>query len=192
MRRHLLWSTLVLLNLAVAPGCAPVIMAGGATAAVVANDRRTVGSFIDDETIELKSRKTLNSDAKLGENINVNITSVNGVVLLTGETATVEQRDLAIADVREIQGIRRIVNEIRVAPISNMANRANDSWLTSKAKARLIATKGLESGQIKIVTEDSTVYLLGLVKKNEADIATEAVRHVGGVRRVVKLFEYLN
>ena len=192
MRRRLFWPTLILASLAMAYGCAPVIVAGGATAAVVANDRRTLGSFIDDETIELKSRKALNSDASLGENMHVNITSVNGVVLLTGETAAAEQRDRAIADVREVLGIRRIVNELRVAPISNLANRANDSWLTSKAKARLIATKDLDSGQIKVVTENSTVYLLGLVKKNEADIVTEAVRQVGGVRRVVKLFEYLD
>ena len=169
-----------------------MIVAGGATAAVAANDRRTLGSFIDDETIELKSRKALNSDASLGENMNVNITSVNGVVLRTGEATAAEQRDRAIADVREVQGIRRIVNELRVAPISNLANRANDGWLTSKAKARLIATKDIDSSQIKVVTEDSTIYLLGLVKKNEADVVTEAVRHVSGVRRVVKLFEYLD
>ena len=89
-------------------------------------------------------------------------------------------------------GVRRTVNEIRIGPPSTLADRSNDSWLTGKIKTRLVGVENLQSAQIKVVTENAVVYLMGLVKKDEAESATEAARQVGGVQRVVKLFEYLD
>lgn len=191
MRRTFILSV-ILGSAILAQGCAPVIIAGGATAAVAATDRRTVGAMVDDESIELKARKALNDDNSLGDDIHVNINSVNGVVLLTGEAMTGELRDRVIADVREISGIRRIVNEINVQEPRAFAYITNDSWITSKVKAKLLGTENLPSNQIKVVTENSVVYLMGLVKRQEGDLAAENTRTVGGIKRVVKLFEYID
>jgi len=172
-------------------GCAAVVVAGGATTAVAAGERRTLGSFVDDESIEIKARKAI-TDSDLGDDVHINTTSINGVVLLSGEATTAEQRDQVVELVRPIPGIRRIVNEIRVAEPTSMASRTNDSWITSKVKANMLGIKDLESRQVKVVTENSVVYLMGLVTKKEGDLAAESARSVGGVQRVVKLFEYID
>ena len=192
MRARLLVLTVTLGAIALAQGCAPVIVAGGATAAVAATDRRTVGAFVDDNAIELKARKALNSDPEIGDDVHVNITGMNGIVLLTGETTTGELRDRALALIRDVPGIRRIVNEVRVAELTAFANRTHDSWITGKVKAKLLGTEGLPSSQIKVVTESSVVYLMGLVKQKEGELAATATQQVAGVTKIVKLFEYLD
>jgi osmotically-inducible protein OsmY len=178
-------------GLLLAQGCAPLVVAGGATAAVAASERRTLGSFVDDESIEIQARKAI-TDSDLGDDVHIDTTSMNGIVLLSGEATTAEQRDRVIELVRPIPGIRRVVNEIRVAEPATMASRTNDSWITGKVKAKMLGVQGLESRQVKVVTENAVVYLMGLVTKNEGDLAAEAARAVGGVQRVVKLFEYID
>jgi osmotically-inducible protein OsmY len=174
------------------PACAPIIVAGGATAAVAATDRRTVGALVDDKAIELKARKALNSDPDIGDEVHVNINSLNGIVLLTGETTTAELRDRVLGLVRDIPGIRSVVNEVRIAEPRAFAYTTNDGWITGKVKAKLLGTESLPSNQIKVVTENSVVYLMGLVTQKEGELAAEATRTVGGINRVVKLFEYLD
>lgn len=183
---------IILGAVAPAPGCAPVMIAGGATAAVASSERRTLGAFVDDESIEIKARKALNDDPRFGDDIHVNITSMNGVVLLTGEATTAELRDAVVAQVRPIPGIRRIVAEIRVTEPAAFASSTHDAWITGMVKAKLLNTQNVKSNQIKVVTEDSVVYLMGLVSKQEGDAAAEATRTVGGITRVVKLFEYID
>ena len=192
MIRRALILTVILSGVALSQGCAPVVVAGGATAAVAANDRRTLGALVDDESIEIKARKALNDDPEIGDNVHVNITSVNGVVLLTGETATAELHDKAEALIRPIAGIRRIVSEIRIAEPRAFAYTTHDGWITGKVKAKLLDTENLRSSRIKVVTENSVVYLMGLVTQKEGEIAAEATRTVGGITRVVKLFEYVD
>ena len=182
--------TVILGTAALIQACAPVIVAGGATAAVVATDRRTVGAFVDDENIEIKARKLLTDDRNLGDDIHVNITSVNGNVLLSGEALTAEMRDQVVDHVRSVQGIRRVVNEINVAEPTAFATRVNDGWITTKVKSKLLNTENIQASHIKVVTENSVVYLMGLVKQEEGNIAAEATRTVGSIKRVVKLFEY--
>lgn len=176
----------------VTQGCAPLVVAGAGTAAIAAHDRRTLGAFVDDQTIELQAGAALKSDETLKRDTHINVTSVNGIVLLSGEAATSELRDLALAQVRTVDGVRRIVNEIRVAPPSTLGSRTHDTWITTKAKTKLIHTEDLDSTRVKVVTENDAVYLMGLVTRREADIATEAAITVGGVTRVVKLFEYID
>ena len=192
MNQRLLLLAIIIGGATLASGCAPVIVAGGATAAVAANERRTLGSLVDDESIEIKARKTLNDERDFGDDVHVNITSMNGIVLLTGEVATADKRDRAMTLIRDIPGIRRIVSEIRVAEPRAFAYTTHDGWITGKVKANLLGTEGLPSNQIKVVTENSVVYLMGLVKQKEGDMAAEATRTVGGITRVVKLFEYLD
>ncbi|MHB8454181.1 MAG: BON domain-containing protein [Acidiferrobacterales bacterium] len=177
---------------AVLQGCAPVIVAGAATGAAVAHDRRTLGSIVDDTSVELRATGLLDADPDLKGKVHIDVTSINGIVLLTGEAPTPELRDSVLAAIRTIPSIRRIVNEIRVAPLSSLADRTKDTWISGEVKARFVATKGLDATRIKVVTADSSVYLMGLVRPEEGDLATNAAANVRGVQRVVKLFEYIN
>src|SRR5216110_1693826 len=135
-------------------GCVPVLVAGVGTAAVAAHDRRSVGAFIDDQTIEMKAGSALRSDDELKRDTNINVTSLNGIVLMSGEAPTPDLRDRALTKMREIGGIRRIVNEVCVAPIASFASRSHDTWLTTKVKTKLIHTEDLDSTRVKVVTEN--------------------------------------
>jgi osmotically-inducible protein OsmY len=172
--------------------CAALVVAGAGTAAVAAHDRRTFGAFIDDQTIEMKAGSALKSDDEVRRDTNINVTSMNGIVLLSGEAATPELRDRALAKMRELGGIRRIVNEIQIAPIASLASRSYDAWITTKVKTKLIHTEDIDSTRVKVVTENDAVYLMGLVTQKEGELATDAARSVQGATRVVKLFEYID
>lgn len=186
-----LLSGLSLLGLNLA-GCAPAIVAGAGASGVAAHDRRSVGSLVDDAAIELRVQALASADDDLKQNLHINATSVNGVVLLTGESATPELRDRILGDVRNIASVRRVVNEIRVRDPSSIGHRTNDTWVTTKVKTKLLNTRDLDSSRVKVITEGRSVYLLGLVTQAEAEVATEAARRVNGVERVVKLFEYID
>ncbi|MDA8362382.1 MAG: BON domain-containing protein [Gammaproteobacteria bacterium] len=173
-------------------GCAPVIIAGAAAGADVAHDRRTLGSIVNDTTVELKASGILDTDPQLRDKVHVSVTSVNGVVLLTGQAPTRRLRDLVLAKIRTIPSIRRLVDQIEVAPISTLAERAKDTWITTEVEAHFVATKGLDPTRIKVVTANASVYLMGLVTRQEADLAANAAANARGVARVVELFEYIN
>lgn len=170
--------------------CATVIVAGAATGAVVATDRRTVGSIVDDEAVEIKASAGISADNQLKGQAHINVTSMNGIVLLSGEAVSAEARDRMLSQVRTIPSIRRIHNEVRIAPLRSFGERASDSWYTTKVKSRLLFTRDLDSNLIKVVTENTTVYLLGLVTHREGDIAANSAAQVGGIGGVVKLFEF--
>lgn len=187
---------LALVMAAVVPllqGCAGVLLgAGAATTAVVANDRRTTGTMMDDETIEWKARAALGRNEKLWNESHISVTSFNNVVLLTGETPNEEMRAEATRLVREVDKVRGVHNELQVAAPSAMLSRSSDTYITSKVKTSLLADGEVPGSRIKVVTDAGTVYLMGLVTRGEADAATEVTRQVGGVQRVVKLFEYID
>jgi len=182
----------VLVGMMLLQACAPVIVAGAGTAAVAAHDRRTVGAFVDDSAIEIKVRNAISGDESLRNDAHISITSMNGIVLLSGEAPTHEQRDRILAKARTVAGIRQIANEIRVAPRAPFGSRSYDTWLTTKVKTKMVWTDELDSTRVKVVTENGAVYLLGLVTQKEAELATQAARGVSGVARVVKLFEYID
>ena len=192
MLRRLFVSGLILISLAVSQGCAPLVVVGGAAAVSAAHDRRTLGALIDDQAIELKALSAINSDKQLVDETHINVASINGVALLTGEAPTAELRDRVLSTVRSVPGIRRIVNETRIAAPSTLSSRSNDAWLTTKIKSSMLATANLDASRVKVVTENAVVYLMGLVTRAESDLATGDARSVGGVQRVVKLFEYID
>ncbi|NIR28617.1 MAG: BON domain-containing protein [Gammaproteobacteria bacterium] len=174
-------------------GCAAALVgAGAATTAVVANDRRTAGTMMDDESIEWKARAALGRNEKLWNESHISVTSYNQVVLLTGETPSEEMRTEATRLVRQVDKVRGVHNELQVAAPSAMLSRSSDTYITSKVKSSLVADTNVPGTRIKVVTEAGTVYLMGLVSPEEGDAATEVTRQVGGVQRVVKLFEYLD
>lgn len=187
-----LMTALIIFVAGLLQGCAAALVAGAATGAAVATDRRTTGKMIDDQTLELKAQKLIVEDPQLKDTVRANVTSMNGIVLLTGEATTKSLRDRTLGKVRTVQGIRRINNHIRIAPPAGplTASRTNDKWITSKIKGKQTTTKGVGPTHVKVVTSNSVVYLMGLVKRSEAAVATKVARETKGVTRVVKLFEY--
>ncbi len=172
-------------------GCAPVAITGATTAvSTVAADRRTTGTMIEDEAIEIKSRLALSDRKELNDRVHINFTSFNTTVLVSGEAPAEEDRQAVIDLVKNVEKVTKIHNEITIAAPSSLLSRSADSVITAKIKAKLIAEQDLSSLHIKVVTENGVSYLMGLVSEEEGDIATEVARRTGGVQKVVKLFEY--
>ncbi|RMG28800.1 MAG: BON domain-containing protein [Gammaproteobacteria bacterium] len=177
-------------------GCAPLVVGGAAaTTAEVAHDRRTAGTVIDDQAIELKAFRAIHKDKTLASQSHISVTSYNLNVLLTGETPTEALRQRAAEIVRRIPRVRRVYNELVVAGPSSLTSRSNDTLITTKVKLALFHIKGLKGfdpTRVKVVTERGNVYLMGLLTHEEADAVAETARRVGGVQRVIKLFEYID
>jgi osmotically-inducible protein OsmY len=172
-------------------GCLPLVIAGAAGgAALVVADRRSVGAQTDDEAIELKIAN--NIGAGFGDRVHVNATSYNGIVLLTGEVPSQELKTQIEDIARTTAKVRRVDDEITVGPVSSFGSRTNDSYITSKVKARLVEENKVPANLVKVVTERQVVYLMGLVRHSEADAATQIAATTSGVVRVVKVFEYID
>jgi osmotically-inducible protein OsmY len=172
-------------------GCIPLMVAGAAGgAALVATDRRSAGTQVDDEAIELKIAN--NIGAGFGDRVHVNVTSYNGLVLLTGEVPTQDLVGQIGEIARTTAKVRRVVNEIGVMPVSSIGTRTNDSYITSKVKARFVEANKFPPNRVKVVTEREVVYLMGLVTHAEGDAAAQIAATTSGVIRVVKLFVYLD
>jgi osmotically-inducible protein OsmY len=170
-------------------GCAAVVVGGAVGTAMVAADRRTSGTQVEDQAIELKAVSRIR-DA-VGERGHVNTVSYSRTVLLTGEVASEADRIAIEQAVAKIENVRSTVNELAVMEPSSLTARSNDAILTSKVKASYIDAKDLQANAIKVVTERSTVYLMGRVTEREAARATELARGVSGVHKVVRVFEIL-
>lgn len=179
--------------LALVQGCAPALIGGAATGATVAHDRRTAGTFIEDQAIELKAKAALGDDPELRAQAHLNVTSINMVVLLSGEAPSEALRQRAGELVSKVERVRRVHNEVQVAAPSSMMTRSSDTLITARVKTALFGIKGLEDfdpTRVKVVTENGTVFLMGLLTRAEADATARTASRVGGVQRVVKLFEY--
>jgi osmotically-inducible protein OsmY len=177
-------------------GCTAAVV-GGATAAGVniAHDRRTTGTYIDDEGIELKAGAAIRKEKELSSHIHINIISINGVVLLVGQAPTEALRQQAGSITQGIEKVRLVHNEMTVAAPNSMMTRSSDSYITTKVKASLFGIKGqedLDPSRVKVVTENGTVFLMGLLYHAEADAVAVKASQVDGVQTVVKLFEYLD
>ena len=175
--------------LALLQGCAAAVVAGGATAVTSANDRRTLGAQIDDKNAVLKAQRALADDALTAEGSNINVTSYNGVLLLTGQTRSEQIRQQAQALVSKIDGVRDVQNQIRLGNNTAMTTRTRDGWISTKVKTQLLADEQVSGLNIKVVTENAEVFLMGIVSAPEAAKAVDIARHVDGVARVVQAFE---
>ena len=174
-------------------GCAAAVV-GGAAVGGAAHDRRSFGTVLDDNSIELGAYDNLNKDKDLALKSNVEIVVYNGVVLLIGETPTEDLKTRAEIKVREIQGVKRVVNELRVEPSPGAYSATRDKWITVRVKTALldiVDMPGFDPSRVNVTTQASVVYLLGLVTREEAERVIEIARTVPGVERVVKVFEYL-
>ena len=170
----------------------PLILTAATVTAIDINlDRRTLGRYLDDNSLEPKLRNSISRDEALGGDVNVSVTVVNGIVLLTGEVKTDAQRQRAGELAERYEATRKVVNELTLAGKTNFTSRINDSWITTKAKLKLLNSPNISASTVKVVTEHGRVYLLGIVTKTEAESAVEAIRATHGVTHVVKVFEYI-
>lgn len=190
--KKLLLTTIIAAQAALLGGCVAAVGAGAVTGAAVAHDRRTTGTFVDDNLIELKAMGALQTDKELWNYSHLNVTSYNNIVLLTGESPSEALRQRAAQTVANLQKVRKVHNEVVVAAPSSMVSRSGDTVITGKVKTALINKDDVDATRIKVVTENGVVYLMGLVTQAEADTATEVTRRVGGVQRVVRIFEYID
>lgn len=168
-------------------GCFPLAAVGVGATALVMDDRRSTGMYIEDENIEWKARARLIDRHK---DVHVNVTSYNLSVLITGEAPS-EQAKKDVADmIRAIPSVRNVTNEINVSGNTSFTSRSNDSLITTNVKARLINNGKVSPNHVKVVTENGVVFLMGILNREESDAAAEIARTTSGVARVVKVFEY--
>ena len=171
--------------------CVPLLIGAGVGAGVMmSDDRRSSATMLEDQTIEIKAKNRLSE--KHGNDHNISITSFNRHVLLTGQTPSEEMKQDAPILVLEVPNVRNVQNEITVSGTSSVTSRASDTLLTSRVKGRLAQNKDVRANHVKVVTENGTIYLMGLVSRAEAESAAQTAATTGGARRVVKVFEYLD
>ena len=186
---------MVILTASLLGGCAAVIVGGAAVGVSAAHERRSAGAMIDDEGIEWKIRSAFSDDKKLSSQSHLSVVSVNGVVLLVGQTPTETLRRQASSLAQGVDNVRIVHNELTIAAPNSYVTRTSDSYITSKVKTSLFKVKGhddFDPTRVKVVTENGTVYLMGILYRSEAQDAANQASRVGGVQKVVKLFEYLD
>lgn len=170
-------------------GCVALAVGGAAATALATNDRRTIGMQTEDKAINVKAEIKLQQ--LTGENGHVNVTSYNRKVLLTGEVRDEAMKAAAEREVRAIDNVVSVINELEIAGPSSYTSRSNDALITTKVKASLVDKKTVSATAFKVTTERGVVYLMGLVTPREGNIAADVAKGVPGVNRVVKIFEYI-
>jgi osmotically-inducible protein OsmY len=170
---------------------------GGAevTGLSLLHDRRSSEVIVNDERIEINAGINLNSEEDIRKSSHFNVTSYNGIVLVTGEAPTERIRNKIINSVRVISGVKIIHNELAIAPPSSFLSRTEDTLITTKVKSALSDVKnlpGFDATRVKVITENNSVYLLGILHKKEGLVATEIARRESGVKQVIQIFEYIN
>lgn len=172
--------------------CTPLIDATRSTPIEEDYTKRTPGAVVDDEFIETKAAVNIKKVDSRFRNAQVKVKSYNGVVLLTGIVPESNMRDIATSTVSKIRKVRRVHNELYESPPRGFAARLADSWLSRKIKTRLMFNRSIPSSRFKVVTHSGTVYLMGLSSESLADNVVSAVKKVGGVQKIVRVFEYVD
>ena len=194
MKNLYLNGLLLILLLPTLVSCVPLfavgVGAGAGTGAVMSDDRRTSGMFVEDEIIELKSGRRIKE--QLRDTVHINVTSYNRNVLLTGEAPQADVKQRIETLVMSVDNVRNIVNDIKISGNTTLASRSKDSLITSNVKARFLHAGDFRFNHIKVITENGIVYLLGMVKRNEAESAANIASTTSGVLKVIKVFEYMD
>jgi len=191
LKRTLTIVIILFVSIPLLTGCVSAVVAGAAVSADMASDRRSSGTYIDDQSIEIQISDNIRSDETLRNSASISVVSYNRVVLLVGQAPSRELKDRASTIARKLNQVKSVHNEIRISTPSSMLSTTNDTWLTTKAKSLMLAEKDFSSNHIKVYSENGEIFLMGLVTKAEADKAIAIVRNIDGVERVVQLFEYI-
>ena len=189
MKKLIVATALISLSLPALQGCIPAVATGIGAGALMIVDRRTGETYLADEAIEIRSLNRISE--KFGDKVHINVTSYNMKVLLTGEVPDAGIKDELEKSVAGVVNVKGVTNEVTVGGISSFSARSNDTYITSKVKARFIDANKFQVNHVKVVTEAGTVFLLGLVTRKEGDDAAEIARTTAGVKKVVRVFEYI-
>jgi osmotically-inducible protein OsmY len=181
---------LALAGLGTLTACVPLVVGGAAAGALVASDRRTSGTQLEDETIELRSASRIRAD--FGTRVRVSVTSYNRQVLLTGEVPNAQDREAVAQLVGKVDNVDSVVNELAVQNSPTLTERSADLLVTGRIKAALLDARDLQANSVKVVTERGVAYLMGRVTAREAERITNIARAVPGVQRVVRIFENIS
>lgn len=179
----------LILALPMLEGCVPAVIGGAAVGVMSAHDRRSTGTQADDETTEWKAGNHIPDQYKTFSHIN--FTSYNRRVLMTGEVPSEDAKAAIEAEVRKLDGVREVYNELGIGPASSLGSRSTDSYIDSKVKARLVDSNQVSANHIKVVTERAIVHLMGIVNAREAKVAVDVARTTAGVKKVINLLEVL-
>lgn len=169
-------------------GCAVALVGATAVGISAATDTRSVGTQLDDQTIEVRTITALKGESRL-ENSRIKVTSFNRSILLLGQVSDSSVRDLATQVVRNVEGVQRVHNELQVAPVISFGQISKDTYITSKVKAKFVTDETVKAAEIKVVTENAEVALMGIVTREVADHAIEITRNTNDVKRVIDAFE---
>lgn len=173
-------------------GCVAAVIGGGAVAAKVATDPRTTGSQIDDETLEFKVENAVEKDAQIKAEGRVNAVSYNGRVLLIGQVPNSDVKDTATALAKGVEGVNEVYNELTVSPKISFAQISKDSWLTTQVKSKMFVDGRVKATDVKVISENGEVFLLGNVTQSQANAAADIASKISGVKKVIKVFKYLD
>jgi len=173
-------------------GCLGAVAVGAGATALVAEDRRTTGIYFEDQNIELKATKVISDKYGKNDKINTSVISFNRYVLIVGQVPDEALKKQIGVTVLGIENVRNIQNDLVIGPPASFGQHTSDTYITSKVKAQFITANKFQINYVKVVTEDDVVYLMGLVTKKEGDDATDIARGVGGVKKVVRVFEYMD
>lgn len=173
-------------------GCVAAVIGGGAVAAKVATDPRTTGTQIDDETLEFKVENAVEKDAQIKAEGRVNAVSYNGRVLLIGQVPNSDVKDTATALAKGVKGVNEVYNELTVSPKISFAQISKDSWLTTQVKSKMFVDGRVKATDVKVISENGEVFLLGNVTQSQANAATDIASKISGVKKVIKVFKYLD
>lgn len=167
--------------------------AAGAAGIAAVYDHRKLEAIVQDQQISNSVADTISKSPGVNaDNSHISVACFNQVVLLTGETTTPALRQQAEDIARNTPNVTKVYNEITIQGPTSSLTRTSDTWITTKIKSEMLATKDLQSGTIKVVTENGSVYLMGMVTREQADMSVDIARQVSGVQRVVKIFQYKN
>ena len=196
--RNLQWKQLVKVTamagvVALLQGCvAAAVVGGGALATKVAMDPRTTGTQIDDQTLELRVADALRKDKQLNEQAHISAVVYNGRALLVGEAPSADLKEVAVNLARGVKDIADVYDEIQIGEKVSFIQASKDTWITTEVKSKLFVNGNVKASDVKVVTENGVVYLIGRVTQSQAAAAVDVARQVNGVRKVVKVFTYLN
>ncbi|MEY3182637.1 MAG: hypothetical protein RLZ35_622 [Pseudomonadota bacterium] len=169
--------------------CAPLFVSGAATGAVMVSDRRTSGTIVDDKGIEIKAFHALSSNSALWKEAHITAVSYNNVLLLVGQAPTEALKLDAEHAVDGIPKVRTVYNEITVEKPISIKQRGQDTWISTQMKARLVSSKNIHPTQVKVITENGTLYLMGLLTPAEEEQVIDIAKSIKGVNSIIKMFE---
>ncbi|WP_394129277.1 BON domain-containing protein [Shewanella maritima] len=172
-------------------GCAGVVMVGAVGGAKMVNDERSMSTQLSDTNADFEIINALSQHEDIKQQTNITGVVMNNNVLMIGQSPSSVLRDKAVNVVQELNIGGKLHNQIRIGNPTSFTTRSNDTWITTKVKTRMLNNKELDVTRIKVVTENGEVFLLGLVSQQQADLAVDVARNTSGVRRVIKVFEYI-